>query len=75
MGVSDMYFQTLGALLYMDGHGVFVWSAYLIAVVVIGAMLLVPGRRRRGCLAQLRGELRRQQLDPAATAEETGCTR
>jgi len=65
-----MYFETLDALLYMDGHGVFVWSAYLIGTLVVSAMLLAPGRRQREFLAQLRAELKRQQLDPAVPTEE-----
>ena len=56
-----MYFQSLDALLHMDGHGVFVWSAYLITSAVIALILVAPGRRRRRFLRQLAGEVRRQQ--------------
>ena len=56
-----MYFQSFDALLHMDGHGVFVWSAYLITTAVIAAILVAPGRRRRRFLRQLAGEVKRQQ--------------
>ena len=55
-----MYFQSLDAILYMDGHGAFVWSAYLISTVVVLFILVSPGRRRRRFLKQLAGEAKRQ---------------
>jgi heme exporter protein D len=65
-----MYFDSLDALLYMEGHGVFVWSAYLITGVVVGMLLLAPRRRRRRVLRQLSGELRRRQGRPVAVEEK-----
>ena len=56
-----MYFQTLNDLLHMDGHGGFVWTAYIISVIVIFLILVAPLRRQRGFLRQLAGELKRQQ--------------
>ena len=56
-----MYFQSLDALLYMDGHGAFVWAAYFITAGVITAILVSPGRRRRRFLRQIAGEVKRQQ--------------
>ncbi|RLQ23016.1 heme exporter protein CcmD [Seongchinamella sediminis] len=54
-----MYFDSLQALLYMDGHGPYVWAAYLITVLVILLVLLAPLRRRTRFINQARGELRR----------------
>lgn len=56
-----MYFDSLQALIEMDGHGAFVWTAYLVAIAVIGAVLVSPLRRRRRILRQLAGEIRRTQ--------------
>ncbi len=56
-----MYFQSLDSLLYMDGHGAFVWAAYFITAAVITAILVSPGLRRRRFLRQLAGEVKRQQ--------------
>ena len=56
-----MYFDSLAAALAMDGHGAYVWSAYIITVCVISAMLLGPRRRQKHFLQQTSGELRRQQ--------------
>jgi heme exporter protein D len=66
-----MYFDSIGAMLTMDGHGVFVWSAYLITVVVVAALLVTPGRRRRKFLRGLAGELKRQQGGPTTMKEDS----
>jgi heme exporter protein D len=54
-----MYFDSVHAMLVMDGHGAFVWGAYLVTFVVICAMLTVPVRQRRRLLAQQAAELKR----------------
>ena len=66
-----MYFDSLASLLAMEGHGVYVWSAYFIAVTVVMTLLLAPGRRRRRFLYRLSGELRRQAPGPTRVGEET----
>ena len=55
-----MYFDSLEALLSMDGHGPYVWSAYGITLLVLALVLSAPGRRRRRLLREVRGELRRE---------------
>jgi heme exporter protein D len=64
-----MYFDSLDALLHMDGHGVFVWAAYFITCTVVALLLLAPRRRQRRFLRQLSGEIRRQQ-GAAVTIDE-----
>jgi heme exporter protein D len=64
-----MYFDSFDALLVMDGHGGFVWSAYLITVVVLAAILIAPGRRRKKLLRQLAGELKRSGSGPNSNEE------
>ena len=54
-----MYFENFHALLVMDGHGVYVWAAYLVTFLVIVAALAVPVRQRRRLLLQLGAELKR----------------
>ena len=65
-----MYFDSVSAMLAMDGHGVYVWSAYFIAIAVVVALLLAPGRRRRKFLQNLSGELKRQQGSPTTIQED-----
>ena len=59
-----MYFDSLQAMLHMEGHGPFVWAAYTITCLVLVLMLLLPGRRSRRQLRQLAGERRRQHSAP-----------
>ena len=66
-----MYFDSFSAALAMDGHGVYVWSAYLIATAAIALILILPKRKERQILARLAGELRRQQ---APSQSSTGNT-
>ena len=66
-----MYFDSLGAILHMDGHGSYVWSAYIITLIVLAMLLLAPRRRQRRTLQQLAGELRRRQGTPMAVDEES----
>ena len=64
-----MYFDNLHALLVMDGHGVYVWAAYLVTFLVIVAALVVPVRRRRRLLLQLGAELKRARSHPVARGD------
>ncbi len=66
-----MYFDSLGAIVHMEGHGGYVWSAYLITVAVLVLLLLAPRRRQRRFLRELSGELRRRKDTPTAVNEES----
>lgn len=68
-----MYFDSLGALLYMDGHGSYVWAAYLITLVVIIFILRSPIRRKNRLLREMAAELRRSQGAPS-TQEESNAS-
>ena len=62
-----MYFDTLDAALVMDGHGVFVWTAYAMCALVIAVLLIAPLQRRRALLRQVARDLRRQQAHTEGT--------
>ncbi|MDA8962654.1 heme exporter protein CcmD [Pseudomonadales bacterium] len=49
-----MYFNNLAELWAMAGHGPYVWSAYAISFVVLAAMVILPAKRYRQKLAQIR---------------------
>jgi heme exporter protein D len=63
-----MYFDSFQAALTMDGHGVYVWTAYFVTVVMIGIVLIAPMLRRRRFLRQLAAQLKRAQGAPADSA-------
>ena len=67
-----MYFDSFTALLNMDGHGGFVWSAYLITMLVVAVILIAPGRRQKKFLQQLSGELKRANAASVRAAETPG---
>ena len=58
-----MYFESLSAALQMDGHGVYVWSAYFITLAVVATVLILPVRREKAFLRQLQGNLKRQHRE------------
>ena len=49
-----MYFNNLAELWAMAGHGPYVWSAYAISFIVLAAMVVIPAKRYRQQLAQIR---------------------
>jgi heme exporter protein D len=66
-----MYFESLAAALEMDGHGGFVWSAYLITLVVVVYIVYAPRRREQRFLRQLNGQIRRNSGAAAPVREES----
>ncbi len=54
-----MYFETFQAALTMDGHGVYVWAAFAITLVVLAALVITPLRRTRQLQRELAGQYRR----------------
>ena len=58
-----MYFDSLQAVLEMDGHGIYVWAAYLVGIAVIAMAVIIPMRRRKALLLQLSAEHKRAQFD------------
>ena len=56
-----MYFDSVADALAMDGHGAFVWSAYIITFVIIFFVLLRPVMSIRSLNAGIRQEVLRKQ--------------
>ncbi|CAA0088485.1 Uncharacterised protein [Halioglobus japonicus] len=63
-----MYFDSLQAVLHMDGHGFYVWAAYAVTLVTLTATVIAPVLRRRRFLRQLAAQLKRAQGATAASA-------
>ncbi len=60
-----MYFDSLGDLWSMAGHGPYVWSAYAIVALVIVVLIREPLVRRRRLLERVR----RRSGFPSSTRE------
>ena len=55
-----MQFDSLAAALAMDGHGAYVWSVVLVAVLVVLQLLIGPALRSRRFMVEQRSVLRRE---------------
>jgi len=64
-----MYFESWSALLTMDGHGVYVWSAYFISLSVLALLVWWPLSRNKRFFSRL---ARRQKLTSQENQRELG---
>lgn len=37
-----MYFESMSELLRMDGHGIYVWSVFVVALVILASQVMIP---------------------------------
>ena len=63
-----MSFENLSAFFYMDGHGVYIWVAYGLTLVILAANLWWPMLARRNIIraeksAMLKGMNSQRQED------------
>ena len=56
-----MSFSSFNEFLAMGGHGVYVWSSYAIALVVLGLNILLPLRQRSRVLVEHARYIRREE--------------
>lgn len=56
-----MYFASLSDFFAMGQHGIYVWSAYAVALAVLGLNIMLPLLARRRYLKQAARQLRREQ--------------
>ncbi|MBL4585009.1 MAG: heme exporter protein CcmD [Pseudomonadales bacterium] len=56
-----MYFESFEAFIAMGTHGLYVWSAYAIGILVLSLNLLLPVLNKRSVMAKQRAKLRREQ--------------
>lgn len=55
-----MYFDSLSALLHMEGHGIYVWGVYGVALIIVTGLVLGPVIKRRRFIREEAGRLRRE---------------
>jgi len=70
-----VYFDSVSAAIDMAGHGGYVWSAYLISLLVIAYLLLAPRLHQQRVKQQIAGDIRREAhasiSDASAEPENT----
>ena len=57
-----MYFENFAALIVMEGHGPYVWSAYAITTVVLVSLIINPMLKKRRFIIQQRMQHRRESM-------------
>jgi len=63
-----MQFDSFSALISMNGHGVFVWSAYAVGLVVVLALVIHPLLKKRRFFRDYAMRLKREQAAAQRTA-------
>ncbi|WP_257276005.1 MULTISPECIES: heme exporter protein CcmD [unclassified Endozoicomonas] len=56
-----MYFENLASLIHMGGHGVYVWSAYGMGLLIIVYNIVSPLRFRERIVSQIQRQVRSSQ--------------
>lgn len=59
-----MSFDSFSDFMAMDGHGLYVWLSYAIALVVITINLVSPVLRKKQLMSELIRRLRREKNAP-----------
>ncbi len=67
-----MYFDSWSGFLAMEGHGLYVWSAYAIALAVIAYNLIAPLMAKRRVIVQVRRQVRLVQRKVIVNEVTTG---
>ncbi len=56
-------FESITDLLFMSGHGPYVWGAYLVTFCAVGLLIYIPYKLKRQIIAQVK---RQQKLEKPA---------
>ncbi|CAH0990386.1 hypothetical protein SIN8267_00478 [Sinobacterium norvegicum] len=65
-----MHFDSMQALIEMNGHGSYVWTAYAIAFVVLLSLIVQPLRAKKQFIRVQKNELRRQQRSQSKVSHQ-----
>ena len=64
-----MYFDSLTAVMHMNGHGIYVWMAYAITMVLLSWLLWSPSHELRKRKLWIVADARRRAVSTNATPE------
>ncbi len=53
-------FESIVDLFQMSGHGTYVWGSYIITFLIVGILIYIPYKLKRGIVVQLK---RQQKLE------------
>lgn len=55
-----MYFENFSSLLHMDGHGLYVWSAYAVGLLLIAYNVIAPLMARTRVVEHAKRQMRQK---------------
>lgn len=67
-----MYFANFQDLLSMDGHGIYVWSAVIISLIVLVWLIVAPILTRRALLKEVARDIMRERARQSSSANNQG---
>lgn len=67
----NMYFASFQDLLTMDGHGIYVWSAVIISLVILVWLLVAPVLSRRALLKEVARDILRERARQSSSKKST----
>ena len=67
-----MYFASFQDLLTMDGHGVYVWSAVIISLVILAWLIVAPMLSRRALLKEVARDILRERARQTSSTNNQG---
>ena len=65
-----MYFDSLQQLVFMDGHGIYVWSTFIISLTVMVGLVVKPLCQKKQEFKNIQLHIKLQQVNQAATQKE-----
>jgi heme exporter protein D len=65
-----MYFDSLQQLIWMSGHGVYVWSSFAISTVVMIGLIVIPLRQKQAAIKNIELQIKLQASQKPATQKE-----
>lgn len=59
--MTEFQYSSFADMMWMSGHGPYVWASYAIVVVALGLLIWMPIREKKAFLKTQKGILARQQ--------------
>ena len=56
-----MQFSSLNEALQMGGHGIYVWAAYGLTLLVLGSNVIAPILKRKALMKELKRSIAREE--------------
>ena len=67
-----MYFASFQDLLAMDGHGIYVWSAVIMSLLVLAWLIVAPMLSRRALLKEVARDILRERARQSSSTNTQG---